>query len=1116
MSVNLSVWGFLAFFILNFIFLGRHFAIGQIQNFERDFVIADHPSEFLPGWSASEIRSTSSRIFQSNSEGIDGSRALAIQTISTFNAAIFVKVTLCGLENPRIGLFGKTKKNGTGTRPVSVYVSFSEINSDNFQYKIQIGDDHTFLNEDSDYRYYELEIPMELIDHPVVNLKLEVIYGTGSGSSARLFLDDFTVLGGNCITNPISISRARLLDPYTIELVMNKTIQLPNHQQVHLLGNIVDSVISPTDSTLLIKSIAPLDQSDIWIVMDNIKGLDGEESHNLNFTLPYSGLQVGEVIILQPDEMQVSFSQFFDPTIASQTGNYRINGKAPKTVNLLENGYIVELDLEKELTLFEPFELEVLKMVNDKGQESHNLKSISTYTDYLEEVFAKDPRTILLVHMMEVEFTSMDTAVLKLVEKDYKIQMLKTSGANNVVQLNLDKDLEENITYTLQIPFRETKRGNRISGSKRDFTWDQTPPSLVSVTGLSKNELLLVFSEPIDPAFAILRNNYVLGEDHPINAIPQENTHHVILTFSKGFENGDTYELVIKQIPDFAGNFIQENSFAFIFENPDQLPFKSLVINEVMPAPRDGNSLPNVEYIEILNISTNPIQLGGMEISNSRSSTFLPPGILEPEKFVILVPRTHVDQFTKYGSVLGLTNWPTLLNSSDQVSLKDKTGNVLDSLHYSLESYGSTSIAQGGFSLEIVNPYFPCYPASNLKPSVSPVRGTPGSKNSVFDDTPDRISPRLLSAVAHGDTTVELTFSKLMRLLPQTDKWTFSPHLAIKEIKMGTDLNTVILSFHEKLKEGIRYSLKVENIRDCLGNLISLDHQTTFFTLPSKGLKGDVILNEVLFNPRTGTPKFIEIYNASDKFINLKDWKLANLDNAGQVANRKVIFHEDHIIIPKSFKVFTTDINSLHTQYPKGDVSTFIGLSSLPSYPIASGNVVFLEPDEKFAEILSYSEKMHHVLLKEKRGVSLERLSFRTGVDDPENWQSASSTDGYATPGYKNSQNFENEGNGIIEIQPKVFIPDAAGEQNFTKISYRMKQSGVNATVRIYGINGLLIREICQNDIWGNEGFYIWDGTDQNSRKVRPGQYIVWVETFDMKGNVDQIKKIVVVGVKFY
>src|SRR5690606_17648247 len=102
-----------------------------------------------------------------------------------------------------------------------------------------------------------------------------------------------------------------------------------------------------------------------------------------------------------------------------------------------------------------------------------------------------------------------------------------------------------------------------------------------------------------------------------------------------------------------------------------------------------------------------------------------------------------------------------------------------------------------------------------------------------------------------------------------------------------------------------------------------------------------------------------------------------------------------------------------------------------------------------------------------------------------------------------------------ITILPKVFIPDAPGEQNFTTINYEMASPGYVATLRIYSINGELVKELCQNELWANSGFYTWDGTNLSNKKVRPGYYIVWVEVVNPEGQVENIKKTVVVGSKF-
>src|SRR5690606_35525025 len=125
--------------------------------------------------------------------------------------------------------------------------------------------------------------------------------------------------------------------------------------------------------------------------------------------------------------------------------------------------------------------------------------------------------------------------------------------------------------------------------------------------------------------------------------------------------------------------------------------------------------------------------------------------------------------------------------------------------------------------------------------------------------------------------------------------------------------------------------------------------------------------------------------------------------------------------------------------------------SKLPGYPISGGTVILLNPEESLVERFDYDEKFHHSLVNDSKGISLERFSLDHDVNDPSNWHSASSTEGYATPGYKNSQ--LNPAGALergITIFPKVFVPDDPGEQNFTTIIYVVDNPGFMGTLRIY------------------------------------------------------------------
>src|SRR5690606_5758431 len=108
-----------------------------------------------------------------------------------------------------------------------------------------------------------------------------------------------------------------------------------------------------------------------------------------------------------------------------------------------------------------------------------------------------------------------------------------------------------------------------------------------------------------------------------------------------------------------------------------------------------------------------------------------------------------------------------------------------------------------------------------------------------------------------------------------------------------------------------------------------------------------IIINEVLFNPNTGGADFVEIYNNSEKYINLKGWMLANTaiekeSGKSLIANRKAILDYNHLFAPREFIVLTTDIADIHKHYPRSVGGKIIPMSSFPSFPDVEGTVVLL------------------------------------------------------------------------------------------------------------------------------------------------------------------------------
>jgi len=154
-------------------------------------------------------------------------------------------------------------------------------------------------------------------------------------------------------------------------------------------------------------------------------------------------------------------------------------------------------------------------------------------------------------------------------------------------------------------------------------------------------------------------------------------------------------------------------------------------------------------------------------------------------------------------------------------------------------------------------------------------------------------------------------------------------------------------------------------------------------------------------------------------------------------------------------------------------------------------------------------------LVKDDEGVSLERISFSNPTNDSQNWKSASAQSGFATPGYINSNARPSTPvtEGTVTIEPEIFVPNS-GLYDFAKISYAFDQAGYIANIRVVDQEGHSIKTIANNENLGFEGFFRWDGDRDDGRKARMGYYAIWVEVFDVSGEVLTFRKRVVVATR--
>lgn len=538
-----------------------------------------------------------------------------------------------------------------------------------------------------------------------------------------------------------------------------------------------------------------------------------------------------------------------------------------------------------------------------------------------------------------------------------------------------------------------------------------------------------------------------------------------------------------------------------------------LIISEIMADPTPTKGLPEKEYIELYNRSDKVIDLNRFKLTYNTTTVTFPSFLLQPKSYLIVTSRTNEADFKPYGNVVALTSF-SLLNTGTTLTIRNLQNKTIFSITYSDKWYEKGK--DQGYALEMIDTNFPCVEEGNWTSSSAALQGTPAKENAVKASKPDLTPPSLSRFEITGGMNVKLIFSEKLDSLSavSVNAYSFDKGLKINAISVESPQNTnVNLTLNSTLQENTLYTLTAKNIADCSGNVL-LSAQALLGNLKPAD-SGNVVLNEVLFNPRSGGEDFVEIYNRTDKLISLKNWSLANVDANGKIANIRTIATTDFVLQPKQFLVLCRTASAVQSQYFKSVKVNFLELSSMPSFPDDEGSVILLNETQKVFDRFDYTEKIHHPLVDEKEGVSLEKIDYNKTSTDPTNWQSAASTEGFATPGYANSQLLVDNQENIFKIEPEVFTPDGDGQDEATKLTFQLDQSAYVANIQIFDVNGRLIRQLVQNQLLGINNTIEWDGKTTNNEVVPVGYYVLLAELFNTSGEKKHYKGKVVVGSRF-
>jgi hypothetical protein len=543
-----------------------------------------------------------------------------------------------------------------------------------------------------------------------------------------------------------------------------------------------------------------------------------------------------------------------------------------------------------------------------------------------------------------------------------------------------------------------------------------------------------------------------------------------------------------------------------------------VVIDELMADPTPQISLPNNEWIELKNTTLTPINLQNWRIGDATSQSGpMPNFTLQPDSFIIVCTGSAVAAMSAFGTTISVTSFPSLDNDGDQIFLKDANGQTIHAVSYTSGWYQNEVKKDGGWTLEMIDTKSPCAGNANWKASTDVMGGTPGKINSTDAVNNDDAVPKLKNAYTIDNTTIILVYDEPVDSLSGAaiSNYNIDGGLTIISAVTLTPLfDRVELKVNTALQANTVYNITVTNVTDCKNNLIGSANKVKV-GLPADAMAGELIINEILFNPKPNAFDYVEFYNNSNKIFDAFKLYVANRNSSGVISSIKALNTTAHYIFPADYIVVTEDADNLALNYLVQNPDNVFVVSSLASFSDDEGDVVLLNFQGEVVDEVKYKDDWHFKLIDNDEGVALERIDPAGASQDETNWHSAASTAGYGTPTYKNSQYKQPPGvNATIDVLPKVFSPDNDGFDDIATIQYKIGEPGYVASITIFDAAGRSVRNLVRNGTLALSGYWNWDGLDDKGNKLPVGTYILFTEIFNLQGKKNKFKNTVVLARK--
>lgn|GEM_PF-342590 len=320
-------------------------------------------------------------------------------------------------------------------------------------------------------------------------------------------------------------------------------------------------------------------------------------------------------------------------------------------------------------------------------------------------------------------------------------------------------------------------------------------------------------------------------------------------------------------------------------------------------------------------------------------------------------------------------------------------------------------------------------------------------------------------------------------------------------VRTLTGRTSVELEFSVNFLPGITYTLEINGLTDLSGNALIENKRT--FGLPERIEFGDLLFNEVMFDNHENSVEYVELINTSDKVLDISGFVIATR-RADETLTSGVRIPENTLILPRNYVAFASDARLVRAHHNAPPEANIVQTASWTNLNNESATLVLTDEMGNIFDELIYNRRWHHPLIRNPRGVALERISPFLPTQNPDSWHSASSETNFGTPGYRNSQFREihapaSDNERFVWLDPEAFSPDGDGFNDVCFIRYKTNEAGYVANVAIFNASGVKVRQIASNELLATEGFFMWDGTTDRGQNANVGIYVLFFEKFHVE-----------------